>query len=263
MLTLDTQTNNEKLMVTGTTTATALHVDVGTSLFDEKVTIGAGAGAMTLTNTAASMVLNDNDSSAFDIGSAGATSLVRVSTLDAGGSVTISGTAGQTVLSVPVGESSFVEGVAMPIAATALAKIRFCGNGPNATTATYVGPVLDSDYGTDMSFGGTGCDGKDNTTEATADAVWSTSFAFKPVAMVCSSTCGTDDVMTAQLRDDTANVTGMTCDITLNGTAAQCSVRDASPATVAAGSTIAVKLVNGTDDNCSSGDVECLLFITF
>lgn len=153
-----------------------------------------------------------------------------------------------------------------------LGEIRFCGNGPNATTATYIGPITETSIinatageqdPVDTTFGSSFCDGQDNTTEATADAVWHPSFAYKPVAMVCTSTCGTDDTMTLQLRDDAASVSGMTCNITLAGAAAQCSVVDATPETVAANSAIAVRVVNSTDDNCSAGDVECRVFITY
>jgi len=154
-------------------------------------------------------------------------------------------------------------GLEAPVVATALSEIRFCGNGPNGAVATYIGPVLAADHGTDMTFGAAGCDGKDNTTEATADAVWTEGVAFKPVAMTCWSTCGTDDVMSVQLREDASDVTGLACDLTLNGAAAQCSDRLATPETVAAGSTLAIKVVNSTDDDCSSGSVECRVFVTY
>lgn len=49
MLVFDTQTSNEKLIVKGTTTATAFHVDVGTMLVDEAATI---TGVLTQTGQA-------------------------------------------------------------------------------------------------------------------------------------------------------------------------------------------------------------------
>ena len=267
LITLDTQTSNEKVMITGTTTANALHVDVGTSLFDEKLTIGAAAEALTFTNSAASFLLNDNDSSALDIGAAGATSILRVGTLDAGGAVTVSGTSGQPSFSVPVGESSFTEGVTAPILAASLDHLRFCGNGSNATTAVYMAPVLiGTAYAANMEFGGAGCDGADSTTEATADAVWN-SLVFKPVAMTCvvvGDAAGNNDVVTFQLRDDTADVSGMSCTVTMDGAVAkQCTVRDPSPATVALGSTVAVKVVAATDDDLSSADAECRVTVVY
>lgn len=235
--------------------------------FAATITSASGAGALTFSNTAASIVLNDNDASALDIGAAGATSLLRVGTLDAGGSVTISGTAGQTSFSVPVGESSFVEGIAAPIVASSLDSLRFCGNGSNATTPVYMAPVLiGTAYAANMEFGGAACDGAESTTEATADAVWN-SLVFKPVAMTCvivGVAAGNNDVVTFQLRDDTADVSGMSCTVTMDGAVAkQCTVRDASPATVALGSTVAVKIVAATDDDLSTADAECRVTVAY
>lgn len=248
----------------GTNTLTlSSSTGVATMLTAMDLSLSGGAGALTLTDSASSIVMPDNDATALLAGSTGRLNLLTLDTTDNAEKLIITGTTATTALSVPVGESSFVEGVNMAVPAMALTEIRFCGNGPNATTATYIGPVVEADFGADMTFGAAGCDAKDNTTEATADAPWNPSLAFKPVAMVCTTTCGTDDTMTLQLRDDTANVAGMTCDITLAGAAAQCVVRDASPATVAANSAIAIRVVNSTDDNCSAGDIECRVFVTY
>ncbi len=82
LLTFDTTTSAQKVMVTGTTTATALHVDVGLALFDEAATFGGAAGAITLTNSSASALTIDNDTTALDIGSAGLTNALRYSSAD-------------------------------------------------------------------------------------------------------------------------------------------------------------------------------------
>ncbi len=152
-----------------------------------------------------------------------------------------------------------------------LAVIRFCGNGHNGATATYMGPVLLDDTEADLAFGGAGCDGLDNATEATADAPWHAGLAFKPVAMVCVGLCTgastANDAVTYQLRDDTASVSGMTCTATAwtaDATPQQCTVTDSTPETVAANSAVAVK-ISGTDDACTDAgdDFECLLYVTF
>lgn len=91
LLTFDTGDNTETVIVTGTASASAFEVAAGTASFAEPVTLAAGAGALTCTSSNASVLLIDNDASALDIGSAGATSLMRFSTLDAGGSVTVTG----------------------------------------------------------------------------------------------------------------------------------------------------------------------------
>lgn len=155
--------------------------------------------------------------------------------------------------------------------ATHLATIRFCGNGISGATPSYMGPVLLDDTEADLVFGGAGCDALDNTTEATADAPWHAAFAFKPVAMVCVGVCtgasAANDAITYQLRDDAADVTGMACTATAwsgDNTPSQCTVRDPTPATVAANSAIAIKM-SGTDDACTDAgdDFECLLYVTF
>lgn len=154
-------------------------------------------------------------------------------------------------------------GVTAPVIGTALKEIRFCGNGPNGSTATYLGPVLESTYGADMSYAGAGCAALDNTTEGTADAPYDAIVAYKPVALMCATTCGTSDTMTVQLRSAVGDVTGITCAITLTGSPAQCVVRTAAPPTIAAGATMAVKVVNSGTDNCTAGHMECRLYVTY
>lgn len=264
IVTLDTQTGVEKLMITGTTTATALHIDVGTSLFDEKVTIGAGAGALTLTGASASFLLKDATSDSLDIGSAGRTNLLRFDTTDNAEKMIVSGTTATTAFQVAVGEASFVEGVTAPVMATSSDKIRFCGNGANGNTANYFKPVLSTDYATDMSFGAAACDANDSTTLTTADLVWGP-FAYKAVSMVCviAGDAGSNDAVTFQLYDDAGAVSGMACSVTLAGaTSQQCVVRDASPAMIAVSSQITVGVV-GVDDNESAQDAECDVIVNF
>lgn len=143
--------------------------------------------------------------------------------------------------------------------------IRFCGQGANGTTAQYMGPVPFDDTEADLAYGGAGCDGLDSSTEATADAPWAPGYDFKVIGMMCSvDDGGTDDVYTFQMRDDTADVTGVTCNVTLDGSGFDsCTVVLEAPVTVAAASAIAVKAVAATDDDCSACDQECKVFITY
>jgi len=146
-----------------------------------------------------------------------------------------------------------------------LAEQHFCGQGANGTTPTYIGPVLQS-LADDMRtyvYGAAGCDGLDNTTEATADAPLDRIQALEVHGMVCSVTGGTDDVYTFQLRDDTADVTGVTCNVTLDGGLQTCQVILDAPVTVATASALAVKQVAATDDNCSACDTECFVYFSF
>jgi hypothetical protein len=149
------------------------------------------------------------------------------------------------------------------VPAIALHEIRFCGNGPNGNTTVYNGPILETDMDTDMTFGAAGCDANDSTTETNVDDA-PIPFAYKPVAMACLLAAGgTDDTVTFQLREDQSDVTGLTCNVVMDGAnAQQCVVRLAAPETVAAGSLIDVSMV-ATDDNLSAIDAECRVFVTF
>lgn len=265
LLTLDTRDGVEKLMVTGTTGQTSFHNDVGLSLFDEAVTLGAGVGALTFTGGSGSILLKDATAASLDIGSAGRTNLLRFDTRDNQEQVVITGTTATVALSVPVGQSSFVEGVLAPVVASAFDKIRLCGNGSNANTPNYMKPLLEAGMATDFTYGAAACDGNDSTTLTTADLAWGP-FAYKPVSMTCAITGvagGNDDVVVFQLYDDTAAVTDMTCSVTMSGTSiVQCTVRDASPATIASASQITVGAV-AVNDDLSTADAECDVIVDF
>lgn len=192
-------------------------------------------------------------------------------TVEADGNLNIAGTGTITGASTLTGAVTASTSLTTPIAATALATIRFCGNGSATGIADYMGPVLLDDTEADLAFGGAGCDALNSATEATADASWHAGFAFVPVAMTCVGMCTgattANDAIAYQLRDDAASVTGVACTApawTADAQAKQCSVRIATAATVAANSAIAVR-TTGTDDACADAgdDFECLLFVTF
>ena len=108
LITLDTLTGTETVIVKGTTTQDALHVNVGTSQFDENVdvtggvditggltvsttaniegdvTTAGGVGALTFDKGGAddSVVIEDNVATALDIGSTGETAMLRFVTTD-------------------------------------------------------------------------------------------------------------------------------------------------------------------------------------
>lgn len=189
---------------------------------------------------------------------AGASTLTGATTIT--GAATLSSTLGVAGLTTATG------GVYTTKPLFLLEDYHFCGQGANGTTATYIGPNLPhrQDDMSTYKFGGAGCDGLDNTTEATADAPIEYAGAIKVVGMACTITDGgTDDVYTFQARDDTADIAGVTCSITLDGAGTDtCSVILAAPVTVAAGSALAIKQVADTDDNCSACDTECFLYFT-
>lgn len=241
------------------------------STFSGDVTFSGGAGALTCGAAGCSLVATDASATGFIMGAAGATAILTLDTTDASPKVIVTGITTQDAFSVPVGESVFVEGIRAPVVATSQAQIRFCGNGADGATPVYMGPVLLDDTEADLAFGGAGCDGLENTTEATADNPWHAGFAFKPVAMSCVGLCtgasAANDAVAFQLRDDAASVTGLTCTTPIlggDGVPSQCSVRDSSPATVAANSAVAVS-VTLVDDDCNDAgdDFECILTISF
>lgn len=167
-----------------------------------------------------------------------------------------------------------------PIVASSLQAIRFCGNGPDGATTTYIGPVLASDIidatggaqdPVDITFGSAFCDGLDNTTEATAERVWHAGWAFRPVAMSCVGLCtgasAANDQIVFQMRDDAASATGVTCTTAAlggDGVPAQCTVRIPTASQVAAASAIAVSVTMTNDDcNDAGDDFECVVFGSF
>jgi len=228
------------------------------------LTLDGAAGALTMTTASSSVVVTDASATGLVMGSTGRLDLLRLDTQDSLEAVEITGTTTAKAFHVDAGTALFDEGVDIAVPALALGVIRFCGTmGATATTSHFFGPVLLDDTEADLAFGGAGCDGLDNSTETTADAPWHASFAFTPVAMACTTNGGVDDVLTFQLRDDAADVTGMTCNVTLTGSAITCAVRDPTPVAVAANSALCIDAVADTDDNLSAVDAECLVYITF
>jgi hypothetical protein len=156
-------------------------------------------------------------------------------------------------------------GVKTSIPLMMLSDARFCGQGANGATDNYIGPQVQADMDTDLTYGGAGCDGKDDTTEATADLVLHPGMDMDVVGMVCVIDDGqSGDTASFTLRDDTSS-TSLTCTTaTLDSTGFdQCSVILDAPVTIAAGSAIAILAeMSGTDD-CSGCDVECHVYYTF
>jgi hypothetical protein len=73
------------------------------------LTLSGGAGALTFTDSATSVVLPDNDTTAGLIGSTGRLNLITFDTADSAETVLITGTTATTALDVAVGEAVFAE----------------------------------------------------------------------------------------------------------------------------------------------------------
>lgn len=139
--------------------------------------------------------------------------------------------------------------------------IRFCGQGPNATTETFISPETGAEAG-DYQPGGTNCDGQDDTTIGNADEVpLGMTSAWRLDYMYCQmSDGGTDDVVTFQFYDDTSAVAAIVCTDTLSGSGnVNCTDVATKAVTIAAASVVAIGIVADTNDNCSACDVFCIV----
>ena len=84
---------------------------------------------------------------------------------------------------------------------------------------------------------------------------------------LCTGASAANDAITYQMREDASDVASLACTApawTGDASPQQCAVRLASPETVSADSTVAIKFT-GTDDACDDAgdDFECLVYITF
>jgi hypothetical protein len=135
----------------------------------------------------------------------------------------------------------------------------FCGDDAGTTTTNYLGPALDSAYDgkhTDSSIGGTYCKTLDSTTEATADAPVST-LAVKALGLRCISTAtqGSGESITFTLRTGAADtVPVVSCTIGVSAT--ECRTNTATTTNIAAGATMAVKVV--PSGNNAAADAWCV-----
>jgi hypothetical protein len=190
-------------------------------------------------------------------------------------SVTI-GSSGMTKLTVTTADTGNAE-VLVPDNSIALGSevsgfaepVTFCGQLPNATTG-YLGPGVAGLDGTptDYVMGGTACDALDSGTEATADAPIST-LAVKVVGMRCkqSAASGASETTAYTLRTATAdavttdgNATAITCNID-GASATECRSVAGSTTNIAAGATMAVKVVASA--NLSAQDARCQVLVAW
>ena len=129
-----------------------------------------------------------------------------------------------------------------------MADLIMCGQQANTGTI-YMGPGLGELDGTQTVYtiGGTACDALDNATEATADApVGFANNAFYVYGMLCEvSSSGTNGVTISGRTAAGALSPAMSCTIPTGETS--CVDVLATPATVAAGATVAIQVVNTED----------------
>lgn len=142
------------------------------------------------------------------------------------------------------------------------AELILCGQQADNGTI-YMGPGLGELDGTQtvLTIGGTACNALDNATEATADApIGFANNAFKVYGMLCEVSSSGSNGVTITGRSAAADLSpSMSC--TVATTETSCVDVLATPATVAAGATIAIKVVNTED--LSAQDAWCRWFIGF
>jgi len=115
-LLFDTTTNAEELNINGTTAVSAFRVDTGIATFDEQVTMTAGftsavtaADAITLTGSAPTMTLKDNEAAAFNINSSGTANFLVFDTTTNAEEININGNVGVSAFRVDTGIATFDE----------------------------------------------------------------------------------------------------------------------------------------------------------
>lgn len=256
----------------------------GASTLTGGVAVNGAASAMSFPDGDEQITVKDNDSTALIIGSTGRTNLLTVDSGNDTETVVITGTTTADAFHVDTGTSQFDENVdvtggidtdyiTVTTPAFPLQMIRFCGNGPDGGTETFLSPVPFDDTEADFISGGAGCDGEDDTTITNADEPWPilAQSAFKPVAAICTAICtgasAANDAIVFQMYDDAGAISEATCTTSALGgdaTAAQCTWTDTTPETVAASSELAIG-VDNTDDDCNDAgdDFECVVYVTF
>jgi hypothetical protein len=137
-----------------------------------------------------------------------------------------------------------------------------CGDQAN-NGEIFFGPALGSIDGTytDSSIASTACDALDDATEATADeAIGFANQALTVYGMVCEVSGSGSNGVTITARSAEANLSpSLAC--TIATTETTCAAALATPATVAAGATIAVSVVNTEDLSLQDG--WCKLYFGF
>jgi hypothetical protein len=177
--------------------------------------------------------------------------------IEDGGNITTNNSAGDSSAAWPENSLGPDELAAM------VDVVHFCGQQANNGTI-YFGPVtafLTGDYSSAYVMGDAQCNALDNATEATADApVGYGNTSFKVLGMMCEASSSGSNGVSFTLRSAEADLTpSVTCTVATGETT--CSTVTASTTDVAAGATLAMKVVNTED--LSAQDGWCKVFISY
>lgn len=241
------------------TTAVTVTTDGGSLIVDgPNVSTGTG-GTFTVKRSDAGIVTvtaaDDDATSALTVLPGGASALTLGGASTTAVTVTTDGT-GDAEVVLPVNSIG-------PTELTGFHQnLVICGDDAGAATTNYLGPSLPSwkGDGSDYSLASTACDALDNTVEATADLVVST-LALKAHGMRCISdaTQGAGESVVFTLRSAAADTTPV-ISCTIAEAATECRSNVATTTNIAAGATLAVKVVP-TGDN-AAGNVWCSVLMS-
>ncbi|MBI2571709.1 MAG: hypothetical protein HYV63_32265, partial [Candidatus Schekmanbacteria bacterium] len=252
-----------KIAVSGTVSDTELgYLDGVTSAIQGQLdthTADSAAHSATDANTASTIVRRDGSGN-FAAGT------ISASTYDATGAAPIQiGSADVTSVTIVTdttgdGEVGLPENSIGPdeLGATQ-GEIIFCGNlsnnsDPPVAGTNYLGPatsIFNGAYG-DWSLSSVNCDGLDNATESTADALVMTNVGFKVTGMYCKLSSAGANGVTFTLRSAEASTTPViSCTVATGDT--DCRSLSASTTDIAAGATIAVQAVDSEDLSLEGG----------
>lgn len=147
-------TTVDDLVITDDLTITGLATIGETLGVTGDVTLSGGAGALTFSGSAASIVVDDNDTTALVVGSTGALNLLTLDTGDGTETVVITGTTTQDALHVDTGTAQFDEnvdvtgGVDVTGALTVSTTAAVTGNVTGSAALTYVDHTIGVDFST-------------------------------------------------------------------------------------------------------------------
>lgn len=247
-------------MILGGASATSITAttDGGSLVMDGTLAFPNSESISNATNGA--LIFGRNDSGTVTLTAADDDSTAALTVLPGGAAAMVLGGASMTSLTVTSDSTGNAE-VVLPNASIGSAelgggslRIAYCGQN-DENNVIYQGPSPLT--AVEPALADATCDTFDNATEGTADTVLSAGLVLTPKYMRCTTaaTLGSGETITAQLRDDTADVTGVTCQITEALT--ECEVLVPTASSIAAGSATAMKVTqvsNNADD-----DLKCVV----
>ena len=247
-------------MILGGASATSITAttDGGSVVLDGSVALPNLESISNGTNGA--ITLGRNDSGIVSLTAADDDATAALTVLPGGAAALTLGGASMTAMTVTSDGTGNAE-VVLPNAAIGSAelggvglRVNYCGQN-DENNVIYHGPQAITEI--EVALASATCDGFDNATEGTADVVLSAGLAMTPKYMRCTTaaTLAAGESIIAQLRDDTADVTGVTC--TIGEAATECEVLVPTASAMAAGSATAMKVTQSS--NNADDDLKCIV----